>query len=1118
MKKELPQCFFSSSKHAIKLFRIMKLTLLLTIIAIINLTAASYSQEKKLNVNLSSTTIGKVFKAIEEQSDFNIFYKDNQINTNQEVNLNMKNATINEILDKAFKNTHLSYTVLNKIIVITDKGIAKFQVTGIVYSETDHTPIVGATVLEKGTQNAAITDMNGKFKIDIKSSDAILIVSFMGYEGNEVRVNGSSNLDISLKEKTNLLEEFVVVGYGTQKKATKTGAIASVLGSDIKSSPTTNLTNNLAGRISGLTSITTSGQPGADGSTLLIRGSNTLGNNSPLVVVDGIAGRDFARLNPDDIESVTVLKDASAAIYGAQAANGVIMVTTKRGKIGKTKISLNMGGGANQPTRIPDMANAATYATMINELLYYKDGSKGRNQKYSKDDITKYGDGSDPWGHPNTNWFAETLKNWSRQNNADLTISGGSEALKFYVSGATQFTDAYYKKSANNYNQYNFRSNLDGKINKYTTLSVDVAASQEVYNSPGYGGGVGGVWRSLMRGIPTRPAYYPSGEPGPDLEFGDQPVVTTTDATGYSKSVWDKLESNVRIVIDVPWVKGLTIQGNVSYDKNVNLSKQFQKPWTLYSWDGGADHLLTPALKGISNAQLTESTINSHTSTMNVFATYEHSLMEKHTIKVMLGAERQSGFSDNFNAFRRNYISTAIDQLFAGASDKYMTNNGSASQFLRANYFGRINYDYSQKYLLEALFRYDGSYIFAPGKQFGFFPGISAGWRISEEKFWKNNIHLFNDVKLRASWGQTGNDRINEYQYLSSYGFMNQVYTFGQTNDQKMIYELSVPNPDVTWEVANQANIGFDVFLFNNKLSVSADYFNNIRSQILIQRNASVPNSAGLTLPPENIGKVQNHGFEGVIGYHGQTSDFKYDLSVNGSYSKNKIVFWDETPGIPDYQQSTGRPMGSALYYQAIGIFKDQAAVDAYPHWAGAQPGDVIFKDVNLDQKIDGLDRVMSDYNAVPRFIGGLNMNLHYKNFDLAILFQGTMGAKMYIKPESGIQGNYYQEFAANRWTPENTNASYPRAFDGDSYYWRSQPNTFWLRSRDYIRVKNMELGYNMPLNRKMGIEALRIYVNGSNLLMLDKAKIVDPESNPNGLGLPYPLQRVLNIGFTLTF
>ena len=1115
-----------------KLIMELKIAFFIIVISVSNVFATpTYSQVAKVSLNMENKSLEQVMDEIEHQTEFYFIFNQKQIDVNRVVNIDAENELITDVLPELFTGTNVNYVILDRKILLTTDPLEnellsiasgtesqQNRVTGIV-TEKDGTPLPGVNVVVTGTTQGTITDIAGKYSIEVPQGAKSLIFSFVGMEPQEITIGTLTQINVTLVESAIGLKEVLVVGYGTQKKVTSTGAIASALGNDIKTSPTTNVTNNLAGRIPGLTSVTRSGQPGADASTLLIRGSNTLGNNSPLVVVDGIAGRDFARLNPEDIESITVLKDASAAIYGAQAANGVILVTTKRGEMGKTKISLNVGGGANQPTRIPNMADAATYATMMNEHLYYVDPSKGRNQKYSNDDITKYRDGSDPWGHPNTDWFAAALKQWSKQDNADLTITGGSEALKYYVSGATKFTDAYYKNSANNYEQYNFRSNLDGKINEYITVSVDVAASQEVYNNPGYGGGVGGVWRSLLRGIPTRPAYYPSGEPGPDLEFGDQPVVTTTDATGYNKSVWDRLETNARIVVKVPWVEGLSIQGNASYDKNVNLSKQFQKPWYLYSWDGNADHILSgPNIKGISSAQLTESTTNQHTATMNVFATYEHIFLKTHTMRVMLGTERQSGFSDYFTAFRRNYISTAIDQLFAGASDKYMTNNGLASQSKRANYFGRINYDYNKKYLLEALFRYDGSYIFAPGKRFGFFPGISAGWRISEENFWKDNIQFFNDVKLRASWGQTGNDRIAEYQYLSSYGFMSQVYTFGLANDEKMIYELRVPNPNITWEVANQANIGFDVLLFNNKLSVSADYFNNIRSQILIQRNASVPNSAGLTLPPENIGKVQNRGFEGVIGYHSQAGDFEYNLSVNGSYSKNKIVFWDETPGIPEYQQSTGKPMGSALYYQAIGIFKDQAAVDAYPHWAGAQPGDVIFKDVNLDGKIDGLDRVMDEHNSVPRFTGGLNISLKYKNFDLAILFQGAMGAKMYIKPESGILGNYYQEFADNRWTPENTNASYPRTFDGDTYYWRSQANTFWLRSSDYIRLKSMELGYNLPLRRKMGIEALRLYLNGSNLLTLDKAKIVDPESDPSGLGLPYPLQRVLNIGATLTF
>jgi TonB-linked SusC/RagA family outer membrane protein len=493
----------------------------------------------------------------------------------------------------------------------------------------------------------------------------------------------------------------------------------------------------------------------------------------------------------------------------------------------------------------------------------------------------------------------------------------------------------------------------------------------------------------------------------------------------------------------------------------------------------------------------------------------------------MAGFERRFGNEDKFNAFRKNYISSAVDQLFAGATDQYMSNSGSANQNAYQSYFGRVNYDLSKKYMAEFVWRYDGSYMFPTTKQFGFFPGISAGWRVSEENFWKDNLAVINDFKLRGSWGQTGNDRIDEYQYLATYGYVdNRSYVFG-SSDAKLLNETKIPNPNVTWEIANQANIGFDALTLNNKLSFSFDYFNNLRTQILIKRNASIPNSTGLTLPPENIGKVRNAGVEAAIGYHNNVGDFQYDLSVNGSYSKNEVLFWDETPGKPVYQQNTGKPMptynadnktfNEDLYYQAIGIFKDKAQIDATPHWAGAQPGDVIFEDVNKDGKIDGLDRVRNLKNDLPRFVGGFNASLRYKQFDLTMLVQAAMGAVQYVRAESGEIGNYYKDFADNRWTPENINASYPRTFNRDEEYWGSQANTFWLRSTDYIRLKNLEIGYSLPMtvSKSIGIENLRFYMNGTNLLTIDKAKIIDPEVTG---GTSYAPQRIITAGLTLTF
>ncbi len=979
----------------------------------------------------------------------------------------------------------------------------------------------GVNIVIKGTNFGAITDANGNYSLALTDRNATLVFSFIGYVTQEVPVNGRTIVNVALSGEVTALEEVVVTGYGTAKRASLTGSISAVKGETLKQSPTTNLTNSLVGRLPGLTSVQKSGEPGYDGATITIRGANTLGDNTPLVVIDGIPHRSLERLDPADIESFTILKDASAAIYGTQAANGVILVTTKRGKIGKPTITLNLNNGYNQPTVVPKMADAATYATMLNEIAYYSNPGGGRNQQFSADDLTKFKDGSDPWGHPNTDWFKEVFKPWSRQNYENISISGGTESMKYFLSLGTKYQDAYYYHSATNFSQYDFRSNIDGKISKNIDISFDVAGRQENKNFPTVG--AGDIFRMLMRGKPNMPAYWPTGEPGPDIEYGFNPAVTVTNATGTDKDRIYVLESNIRLNVTIPWVKGLSVQANGSYDKIFRFHKRFRTPWYLYTWDGNADHVLTKGKRGLDAPELSEDFQDGDKSTYNVYATYEKSIAATHNLKLMVGAERQSALNNYLNAFRKNYVTSAIPQLFAGAADTYMTNNGWADQNARESYFGRFNYNYSQRYLVEVVLRYDGSYMFKPGKQFGLFPGVSLGWRISDENFWKDNIGFISDFKLRASWGQTGNDRIyyndalKEYQYLSTYSFDSQNYVFGQSVNAKMLYENVVPNPDVTWEVANQSNIGFNATMLNNKLTLEADFFYNLRSKILWQASAVIPASTGMTLPPQNIGKVSNKGFEYIITYHGASGNFGYDLSLNGSYAKNKVDFTFDTPGIPEYQKAQGKPMDAGLNYVSIGIFKDAGALDAYPHWAGAQPGDIKFKDVNDDSVIDGLDRVRDNKNTVPTFIGGFNAVLTYKQFDLSMLIQGAAGNIVYLGMESGDIGNFYKKFADKRWTPENTGATWPRAWNRDNEYWRNQGNTFWEFPTDYVRLKNLEFGYTLPpkVNSTLNIQMLRVYISGLNLITLDKIKLIDPEI-PSGQY--YPLQRVVNLGVTLTF
>jgi TonB-linked SusC/RagA family outer membrane protein len=1020
---------------------------------------------------------------------------------------------------------------LKKILVlfaITVLSIGAFAqnkntVTGIVKDENGN-PVANASVTIKGTTIGSITDTKGAFTIDAPNKESTIVISFLGYKAQELVVGNRTHIIVNLAASKNQLDEVVVVGYGTTRKATLTGAISSVKGSEVVKSPATNVSNDLVGRLPGLVAIQPSGEPGYDASTLRIRGLNTLNNNNVLVVVDGIAGRSLDRIDPYSIESITILKDASAAIYGAQAANGVILITTKRGKLGKPEITFSVNSGYNQPTRVPKMADAATYATMLNEIAQYGNAQL----PYSQDDIKKFADGSDPWGHPNTDWFNAVLKKRSAQNSYNMTVSGGTESLRYFVSMGSKTQEGNYYHSGTKYNQYDFRSNLDGKITKDISLAFDITGRMEDRNFPTRG--AGDIFRMIMRGKPTLPAYWPDGTPGPDIEYGNNPAVISTDATGYDDDKNYVLNTNLKLTVNIPWIKGLSVTGNAAIDKGFDFRKLWQTPWYLYTWDGSSldangKPLLVKGKRGFDAPQLTEFASDNINTTINGLLNYNQTFGD-HAIKFLAGIEEIKGNGDNFSASKQHYVSAAIDQLFAGASlDK--DNNGSGFINARLSYFGRINYSFKEKYLAEFVWRYDGSYIFpSNGKQFGFFPGISAGWVVSKENFFKDVTKTVDFLKIRGSWGQTGNDRIPEWQYLATYGygnFLSQPYypfVTGDGVEHQTLYETRVPNPNITWEVANQADIGFDATLFNNKVSITADYFNYKRSQILLPPNASIPLSAGFTPPYENIGRVGNKGFDFNASYSDKIGKLNFTIGVNGGYAKNRIIFWDETPGAPDYQQSTGHPMNTGLYYIAEGVFPDSASVAKLPHWDGARSGDIIFKDVNGDGKIDANDRERIDKNTVPTFTGGVSLELRYGQFDMSILLQAATGAVNYISTESGEIGDFLQSFAEGRWTDNNHSSTQPRTFNRSNEYWVSQGNTYWLHKTDYLRLKNLQFGYSLPQNitHKLGIQAFRIYASGYNLLTYSPDyKDFDPEASA-GSGQSYPLQRVVSAGLSVTF
>ena len=1037
----------------------------------------------------------------------------------------------------------------------------KIHVSGIIKDDKGNAAS-NATVTVKGTKIGVSSDANGAFGIDVPSEKSVLVVSYLGFQTQEMAVGKQTSFNVNLAQATGTLSDVVVVGYGTQKKVTVTGAVAMVKGADLVRSPAVNLSNSIAGRLPGVVAMNGSGEPGYDGSVIRIRGVNSLGSNDALIVIDGIPARSggLDRINPADVESMSVLKDASAAIYGARAANGVILITTKHGKTGKPELSYSYNKGWASATQIPKMLDANQYITMANEIELYKldpanwvaaaAAYKTPSGKFTdpvtgavstapflQADIQKYKDGSDPWGHPNTDWFKTVLKDWSPQSRQNLQISGGSETVKYLASLGYENQDGYYKKSATGYKQYDMRLNLDAKVNKYISASIGITARQESRSFPTKSAGA--VFRMLMRGYPYKNAIWPNGQPAPDIENGEQPVVITTNQTGYDKDIRYYYQTNGKVEVTNPWVKGLKFTLNAAFDRYIQQGKTWITPWYVYNWSGFQADGVTPIMTKVQKGPTTQPTLNQYTNNatntlLEGILSYDHNF-GNHAITLLAGITKEVRKTDGYSAFRQYFASPAIDQLYAGGLTDQRS-NGSAFEGDRLNYFGRVGYNYKEKYIAEFLWRYDGSYNFPAAKRFGFFPGVTAGWRISEENFFKNNVTAINSLKLRGSWGQLGNDQLvyrgvtHNYDYVPTYSFGTYV-AGGQV--VPTLYETVVPNPNISWEVANNYGVGFDASALNNRLIFEFDLFWNHRSKILWVRNASIPQSTGLTLPAENIGKVDNKGYEFKVGYSGNIGEVKYNVGVNGGYAKNKIKFWDETPGRPSYQLSTGKVLPTdvnspddMLLYQYDGVFATQKDVDAnkldYTGVGGAGklfPGSMKFKDVNGDGKIDANDRVRSDKSRIPTFQGGITLGLQYKDFDLNVLFQAATGAEIFIQTESGTIGNYLQYTYNHRWTLDNPSSVDPRTVDRNNQYF-SNRNTYYMFSTNYIRLKNFELGYTLPagLSKRAGINRLRFYVNGLNMLTLSKTKgIFDPESTSSS-GQYYPQSKIINTGVTVTF
>ncbi len=994
-------------------------------------------------------------------------------------------------------------------------------------TDENNAGIPGVNVLERGTNNGVVTDKDGNYSIRVKDENSILVFSYIGYQSKEVKVGSQSTLAIKLEVSSQELNDVVVVGYGTQKRSELTNAVVQTTGAEIKKSNAVSLSNSLAGRMAGVYVTQRSAAPGFDDAQILVRGANTYRNTSALIVIDGVANADpdgLNRLDPNDIESISVLKDASAAIYGAQSAGGVILVTTKRGTTGKPAFDFSTTQSWQSPTMKVKSADAFEYMKVLND----RRALEGTPPDFPDALVEAFRSGQ----RRPENWWDALIGPPVRQTRYSLTMRGGSDRVRYFVSLGTASQGGILRgDDKSKLRQYNVRSNIDVTVTKDFEVGLDISIREKSTQTPQ--GGAGGEVGSLASTSPLQEAYIGGDYRYPGEGWSHLNPAARVLSPGYRKYKADVASGTLRAKYNIPFVDGLALDGFLSIVKTIDYTKQFNYVWPYYERapDGS---VVQKQSRSVEDIGLREDFKQSLRTTGNVKLSYTRAFAKDHKVTAFVAYEQMSYDDNNFWAQRLGYDSPLIDQLFAGTTNRLNWNtDGRATESARQNFFGRVSYDFKEKYLFGFSARYDGSPIFPKETRFGFFPQVSAGWVISNEAFIPKNV--VSNLKLRASWGRLGNDRVDPFQYIAAYGYDAGWVVNGV--DARGIAVKSTPNPNITWEVSEKTDVGLEAAFLDNRLTFEVDLFKTKTSNILGRRQASIPSYTGLILPDENIGKMNSQGIEFQAGYRHNFSNLTLRVNGNVSYNQNKIIYFDETPQAEPYQKLEGMPFGSRLVYKAIGIYRTQQDLDNSVKYPGAMLGGLIFADLNNDGLIDSNDRYMFnttnntardpitglDVTTIfPSTQYGLSVGLNYKDFDLTMLLQGQSGAKMRLNNafNSGAGGNGLRYVALNSYSKENVNAELPMiAPTGVA----NSESDFYFHTATWMRMKNIQLGYTLPktLLSKARITALRVYVSGDNTFMifntLKKFGNGDPEFL-SGNGGVYPNMKTLSFGVNLTF
>ena len=968
-------------------------------------------------------------------------------------------------------------------------------------------PLPGANILEKGTTNGTQSDFDGNFTLNVSNPNAILVISYIGFVTQEISLNGLSTMTVQMEESAAQLDEVVVVGYGVQKKVNLTGSVATVDGEKLESRPVTSVSAALSGLLPGVAVNQQTGQPGADGGNIRIRGIGTLNQASPMVLIDGVEGS-LNDVQANDIGSISVLKDAaSAAIYGSKAANGVILITTKSGKSGEPKVTYTTDVGWQRPTALPDYLGSYDYARLYNEALI----NDGKAPKFTDNDIELFKNGSDPFGHPNTDWQDLLYQGSGFLITNNVGVSGGSEYTTYRASINHQKQDGIIQHTGKN--EYNGRVNLTVTPKKWLTTNMNLSYTQmdrEAPNNAYVGGGIDQIIRQTNRIAPWIPYKNEDGTYGTISDGNPIAWLDMGPQINYLRKTFVGIGSIQADIFEGFNVKALISHRNVN-EENSEMNKEIQYNENKYH----------------GPTKLTELINTSTRNTFDLTANYFNTFNDVHNIAVLAGYHAESYDFKQTTAYRENFPSTELPNLNAGSSSG-MRNSGYTRELNMISFFGRLNYDYMGRYLFEANIRSDASSRFAEDNRVGVFPSFSAGWRISEEGFFENAKDVVNDLKVRVSWGQLGNqDALDDYYPTIPTLGLGLNYPFNSTI-QPGAAVTNAKNAALIWEKTTSYGVGFDLRLIR-KIDLTIDLYKKETEGIIME--VPSPNEFALGKFFDNVGKLDNRGIEVSANYNDTFGEVKFSFGGNIAYNKNELVQLAGTEQIIGGRtiRRLGETLDSWYGYKTDGLHQSQADIDAYPentiYGNQIKPGDLRYVDSNGDGKVDADDRVLLG-NSTPNLNFGFNLSVGFMNFDVQALFQGATGGYGYMDFDAvgAVNGDAQKPSAMwlDRWTPENPNTSVPRLIAGINGPSMPQNSTtsYWLRSTDYLRMKNLQLGYTIPSEtlENWGIQRLRFYYSAQNLFTISNyLKGWDPEA-PSGRGSSYPVVMTNSIGVNLTF